>query len=171
MKNKILLFSFALVFSSIGAQDPEIPEKEPKLGIGLALFNLDLLQYDELDALPNANTIYFPVNAGKKIRIELGIGFLANSYNGNLDVTGLNAETGFFYMKRKTALNMLAGIRLGVYYMSGDQYLFAAPALGGEYYFSPHFSLGIEAQLKAVNYTPQEYYFFTNTQFAARVYF
>ena len=160
----------SLVNSSLNAQDLSNPDPTSKAGVGISIFNFDLFQYDYFDLYQPAGIIYVPINVTEKFRIEPEISFFSRPGYGAAYL--FSAGLGLEGMKRKNDFNMIYGVRMGVTLLDGvdDRYTSLGPILGGEHYFSKHFSIGAEIQLRGIYYDP-DFYISTATSFQTKFYF
>lgn len=171
----IFTFCFMLMETASSlAQDFSSPEKtESKAGIGISVFNFDLFLYDYFDNYQPAGMISFPLNVGKKTRIEPEIGFASSPGYGAEYILSVNI--GFLRMNRKNDFNLLYGMKTGFTMLDSpdDLWLSIGPILGGEHYFSKHFSIGAEIKLQGTYYDAWDdgFYLSTGTSFQARFYF
>ena len=131
-----------------------------------------LMVYDQgIVTLSDYPSFYMPIPISPGFRIEPEIGFWQHSYSSE---DGRDREysyrvlvfgCGVFSMTNKGKVHVYYGARLGVVHIShylDDRWnghldrddsktdLRVGPAIGGEYFFANHFSLGGETQL---NYT------------------
>lgn len=100
--------------------------------------------------------LYLPIGIGPALRIEPSVGILTQDSDGN-DSSDLTLGVGVFALKSSgaTPLDLYFGGRLKLNFASVDDGvndesgtdISLAAALGGEYYFVPKFSLGLEGQL------------------------
>ncbi|MDH5467088.1 MAG: hypothetical protein OEY25_06695 [Candidatus Aminicenantes bacterium] len=141
----VLLTIFFILSSFLQAQD-----EERNFGIGVSLSKEALWLEDFL-------IIYMPIDISSKFRLEPEIGFLLQSESAGIweeTSIALSVGLGIFAMKQKEKINIYYGARTGFII---DSYVivtrrtrtdfYIGPALGGEYFFSNHFSLGGEIQL------------------------
>jgi len=155
-----LMFSSHLIF----AQNSE--KEFPKFGVGVSLFSLTQYLY-EYDYEPSSS-FYLTFNVKEKLRFELEYGFVS-SKNYEQITWGI----GTFGRVPYTNYNILYGLRFGSTtkevgsIKTGTGFL--APAVGGEYYFLKHFSLGSEVQLRLVIGNNSSV--FTNSNVIVRFYF
>jgi len=116
------------------------------IGLGVSL-NLDL----------NSPTVevYAPIGVGPNLRVEPSLGIRTVDGDG-FSESDLTLGVGVFALKgTATDFNMYFGGRLKLNFASEDNGvtddsgvdLSLAGALGGEYFFMPKFSLGLEGQL------------------------
>lgn len=131
-----------------------------KFGIGVSLFSLN-------DAINSSNggfasSIYFPINVSDQFRLEPEIALFSSKYTDFHNI-GL----GFFKLENSKELLLKYGARVGV--MSNDMF-HISPTLGAEYFLSPRFSLGAEAQLRIL-FVKSETAVYTTTSASFRFYF
>jgi hypothetical protein len=115
----------------------------PTVGFGVAI-------------TPNQNVaptveLLVPILLTPQFRLEPEIGFITRNTPG-LDTSNFTIGSGLFYVLRATqSVDMYVGGRLKLNFadngvISGTD-VFLLAALGGEYFFTPKFSLGLEGQL------------------------
>lgn len=159
MKTRIAFLTFLITlfsFSSILGQEND--STKIKFGIGASLFNMTEYTYENL----STNSIYLTMDIGSKFRLEPTIGFaLAEG------LSHYSFGIGAFGKKRISKFNLLYGLRIG---FGSSERLFAAPTIGGEYYFIKNFSIGSEIQLRGSNYRG-DWTILTNSSVLIRFYF
>jgi hypothetical protein len=127
-------------------------EARPLVGVGIAIFPLST-------GYAGAPTVevYLPLQIAPTFRLEPSLGIrTSNGPSGGNDTRDLTLGIGGFYIKRLSAhVDACLGGRLKLNFArfstpgvsdSGTDVVVAG-AVGGEYYFVPHFSLGLEANL------------------------
>ncbi len=141
-------------------------QESKKVGIGVALF--DLMQLFETvmsDGIGANATIVVPVFMSANFRLEPEIGYFTATQeetNGDTETstaTSWRIGVGIFPQKTYDDFILYYGGRVG-YLSQSEKYeegtynyeentsgFFIAPAIGGEHFFSDHFSIGGEAQL------------------------
>ncbi|MGB2697626.1 MAG: hypothetical protein WBD28_07185 [Candidatus Zixiibacteriota bacterium] len=168
-KASLILFgiAFFLMSNPVYAQ-----EKTPSFGIGVSMGREILMFYDQGGVtLFDYPSFYMPILISPGFLIEPEIGLWRHSYskeNGTDRKTSYRVFVlgcGIFSMTNKGKVNVYYGTRFGFVHISScfddrwnghSEYdrsktdLRIGPAIGGEYFFADHFSLGGEAQL---NYT------------------
>lgn len=161
LKNKMVI----TVFLSICFFSSSIAQSSNKFGVGIALFDIQQLWETAISDGWNA-TITFPIETSPKFRLEPEIGYYkATEENDNPTrehtVSSFRIGLGVFPQKTYEDFTLYYGVRVGyisqtqtstiselnVDYEETTSGFFIAPALGGEHYFSEHFSIGGEAQL------------------------
>lgn len=135
----------AFVLVALSLSLPAAAQERPKLGLGIAVVPLELSPTIE---------VYAPMTIAPNFRLEPSIGIFTE--NNGTDRRDLTLGIGAFVLKRiAPPLDMYLGGRLKLNFAkvdigpvddSGTDIVLAA-AVGGEYYFVPRFSLGLEAQL------------------------
>jgi hypothetical protein len=142
---------FALAVAALMVATTASAQQRPMLGIGVS-FN----PFAQVVALSPAVEVYVPIRLAPAFRLEPSMGIWTEDEDpagGRSDVTfGVGA---FFVKEIAPAADMYAGGRLKLNFASedngvdtqSDTDLVLAGAIGGEYYFAPQFSLGLEAQL------------------------
>ncbi len=160
MKTSLRLAALALALSLAA---PAAAQQGPRAGIGVALSNLDFGSLFTGGSLPAAQ-IYVPINVSSGLRLEpqLGILKLEDDADPTGDVSVITLGVGLLFMKNVGQQTIAyLGPRLAISRVSqsvpdpfGPGTIDAdgtdvriAGVVGGEYLFSPHFSIGAEAQL------------------------
>jgi hypothetical protein len=148
---------------------------QPKIGLGVAITPVD-----GVPSNPNFDRpieIYVPIGLAPQFRIEPSIGFVTADDVGSVITLGIG---GFFVNQVAPQVDVYAGGRLKLNRVSdevaddSDTDLILAAAVGGEYYFVPKFSLGLEAQVglyQLGDFSGDTDGFFTNGLAFVRVYF
>ncbi|MGD8867764.1 MAG: outer membrane beta-barrel protein [Gemmatimonadales bacterium] len=171
MKRSLEWLTFVLVLflaAPASAQD-----KAGKFGIGVSL-EPSALVAEDFDAffLPfGFGDIYFPINAGEQIKIEPQLGLFrfsseatADGFSSKQTITIWRLGAGIFYrLPASESLTAYVGPRFVFLFSSeSDEFdgsaddssatdISIGAALGGEYFFSSHFSIGGEFQLNYVS--------------------
>jgi Outer membrane protein beta-barrel domain len=150
MKKLVVALGALLAASAVHAQETQRnPEARRPVGIGVAIE-----PFAEGAGSLSTFEVYIPVALTPMLRIEPSIGILShNRPTGQRDTRDITLGAGLFYMMHVAApFDLYAGGRLKLNFAhvsdpsdSGTDVVLAG-ALGGEYYLSPHFSLGAEAQ-------------------------
>jgi hypothetical protein len=117
-----------------------------QVGLGIAIVPLDPLDTVEL---------YVPITIAPQFRLEPSIGITTSDGPGTDSSDFTLGVGGFYVSKLAPQMDMYAGGRLKLNFASVDSGttddsgtdIVLAGALGGEYYFVPRFSLGLEGQL------------------------
>jgi hypothetical protein len=145
------------------------------IGIGIPFGKRAIfLDDDEFIQLPTTlSNVYLPIVIQSMLRIEPEFGLWRYSYNMKNSIeytenfTSFRLGCGFFVMMSKEKVSFSGGLRSGFMFTSSkcdyDPDLggyddeeasktdfFIGPAIGAEYFFSRHFSLGGEAQLNYI---------------------
>ena len=162
----LFLFLTIIFNNSLSAQDKEYRA----FGIGVNVLDLSGVIYGD------GATIYLPINLGPAFRLEPFLGFSSISYDweGDADDSETNMELGLgiFPTIRKGSAVIYVGGRIGmaigseedkdsngdVWVEYSDFSFGIGPALGGEYYFNPHLSLGGEMSIMFVSMTDKTDY-------------
>lgn len=148
---------FALALAALALAAPALAQDTAggTVGIGVSIVPLETGSY-------NAPTVevYVPIKIAPQLRLEPSIGVqTADRDNGNgndVDTSDVTLGLGVFFVQRVAApVDFYAGGRFKLNFASVDDGIdenngtdvVIAGALGGEYYFVPKFSLGLEAQL------------------------
>jgi hypothetical protein len=144
----VVLFTVLFLFNTVFAQEK-----------GYRAFGIGVNVIDYMSGA--GSTIYLPINLGPSFRLEpmLGISNYAedNDDDSEYSDTDFTIGLGIYPTIRKGDAVIYVGGRLGMIISSSEytnsfdnttkysDFTFGiGPALGGEYYFSPHFSLGGE---------------------------
>jgi hypothetical protein len=151
MKNVIRFVALAAALALAAPASAQPRASENRFGIGIGIFPIDG------GAQAGTVEVYFPIALAPNFRLEPSIGvFTVNEDGGGTDTRDLTLGVGAFFVNPVAQqVDMYAGGRLKLNFAStdtpggddSDTDLIIAAALGGEYYFVPKFSLGLEAQL------------------------
>lgn len=164
----LILPIFLLTTASVFSQD----QKQVGVGIGTTLnFNPGTIFGQSVQ------TIRIPVNLTENFRVEPYLGlFGSDQENSNKLAPGIKDErkysavllgSGFYFLIPQESGNFYLGINAGKYFYEdegkynesgeiiketteGSGWMFS-PTVGGEYYFSSSFCLGLEAGLSIMN--------------------
>ncbi|MBI5324958.1 MAG: hypothetical protein HZB41_06765 [Ignavibacteriae bacterium] len=167
----VCLFALLFITTSAFSQD------ENKIGVG-ASYGMNLVLSDGAVPMINMSMIYVPINmSGFRIEPFLMLFTSSRSYQfegqsnkSESSYTGLTIGSGFFYlMKSNKSTTPYLGLRVGYgsnssktpgqfsITESSQGLLFLGGVLGGEYYFSPNFSLGADVGISYYNFfTPTD---------------
>ena len=160
------LIALFIITSSAFSQD------DNKIGVG-ASYGMNLVIEDGPTPVINFSTIYVPINMSG-FRLEPFLMFFTSSSSYQMEgqtstsersFTGLTFGSGFFYLMKsnKSAVPYL-GLRVGYGSNSSKTksgssesessggFLFLGGVLGGEYYFSPSFSIGADVGISYYNF-------------------
>ncbi|KPJ66504.1 hypothetical protein AMJ44_08255 [candidate division WOR-1 bacterium DG_54_3] len=171
MKKASLILLLGVAFFSM-SQLVYAQGKTPDFGIGVSMGREILMVYDQgIVTLSDYPSFYMPIVISPGLRIEPEIGLWRHSYSRE-DGTDRKSSyrvlvfgCGILSMTNKGKVHLYYGARFGLVHISSyskDRWngyserdrsktdLRVGPAIGGEYFFADHFSLGGEAQL---NYT------------------
>jgi len=170
--NIFLVVILLLMFNNISAQEEKKDDKKSKIGIGVIFHNLwqDLF-YDGY--IP---TIFIPIDANDKLRIEPEFSYFRDkdkSDDTEWTTTRIRIGIGIFGKMNKPKTIIYYGLRLGYthstykyehsYYPYGtdsheekSKRFFFGPAVGGEYFFNSHFSLGCEVGFRYISLESEE---------------
>lgn len=159
----LLLVTLLLASYQLQAQD-----RKSLIGIGISMGKEIISSNGSVLTLFDFPSIYVPIIISSKFRLEPGIGFYRYSGSGTNweeSTTILSLSFGIFAVTRKDKVDIYYGVRNGLictwdydrydwngverYERSKTDY-YVGPAMGGEYFFSKHFSLGGEVQLNYV---------------------
>lgn len=163
---KRMLFTIIIITSMliadlnvIQAQDNET--NYGRFGIGVSF--LSLMNFVSFEGDFNiASSVYLPITTSEGFRLEPEVGFF-ESDNDFMFSLGF----GIFGLKKHNHLITYYGARIGTWNMENFH---ISPTVGGEYLLSDNFSIGAEAQIKAV-LGDVDLAIFTNTAAFLRFYF
>lgn len=156
----LLTLVFTLFFNDqlVAQEKTDDEPKTVKFGLGVSFFNLT----DVLNENFPVSTIYLTADLGKILRIEPSFKLAISEFNRQYEI-----GAGVFGKRTLPKFNMLYGARFAY---SNDKVTTIAPTLGGEYYFSDHFSLSGEAQLKTL-IVEKQWLIYSNANIILRYYF
>ncbi|TEU00108.1 MAG: hypothetical protein E3J23_03460 [Candidatus Stahlbacteria bacterium] len=165
MKKAIFIILFVCI-SLLMVNPLQAQEKRSSIGLGVSLGKelymggLTLLDFP---------TFYLPITLSSNFRIEPEIGYYRYSSefeNSETTETYLTVGCGIFLISQKGKTNIYYGLRLGfirvyeydkwiwngqdVYEAHRTDY-YIGPAIGGEYFFNKHLSLGGEIQVNFIS--------------------
>lgn len=172
MKHPLNLWLLALISSVSCALGQE---SQTKVGIGVSLNPAALFRSGSSSTtfLPvGLANIYIPIMTSANFRIEPEVGIFSLSsetsapYLSKTSSTSLRLGIGLFYVRpSQGSFDFYVGPRLGMLVSSStssypgnpesktsETDLFVGACVGGEYSFSPHFSIGGETQLNYIDY-------------------
>jgi outer membrane protein with beta-barrel domain len=140
----------ALTAASAAHAAPAAATAGPTVGIGVAITPNDLF-------FPGRRTveILVPIGLTPQFRLEPEIGIITRNTPGP-DTSDFTIGTGIFYTLRSSqSVDMYVGGRIKLNFVdngvdSGTDF-FLLGALGGEYFLTPKFSLGLEGQFGYYN--------------------
>jgi hypothetical protein len=148
---------FAVALAALAFAAPALAQDSGRgtVGLGVSIVPLETGSY----TAPTVE-VYVPIRIAPQLRLEPSFGIQTadrNNNNGNnVDTSDVTLGLGVFFVQHVAApVDFYAGGRLklnfakvddGVNENTGTDVVIAG-ALGGEYYFVPKFSLGLEAQL------------------------
>jgi hypothetical protein len=151
MKSFVRLAAIAAALVAAAPASAQQAQHSPKIGIGIAVTPVDTILSNGIPPVE----IYVPIGIAPQFRIEPSIGFFTSDVSGGVDRSDFTLGIGAFFLNPLAPqLDLYAGGRLKLNFASidspagddSDTDLFLAAALGGEYFFVPKFSLGLEAQ-------------------------
>jgi len=142
-------------------------QSKTKVGIGIAIIDMQQIFEAQLSGGGYfSSTITVPINASSTFRVEPELGFAistdefkSGSFTDEETTSSWKIGVGLFGLKKFEIFTLYYGGRVGFLTQSvtedngtdtdemGSTGFYLAPALGGEHYFSDHFSLGGEAQI------------------------
>ena len=156
---KKLLFAAAAIALATAAQAQEA--RRP-VGVGISINPLEAGGLTSGAATLPTVEAYLPINIAPNFRLEPSLGILANDVpTGQTNTRDITIGVGAFFVQRLAQpFDLYMGGRLKLNFAhtettapsgatasdSGTDVLLAA-AIGGEHYFTQHFSLGAEAQV------------------------
>lgn len=170
MRSKLWL-SVAAVLVLATTANAQSTSDGAKIGIGVSISPLaSLFSTDTgLLSVPGGTfAFYVPINIGETIKVEPELGFFrykVSQGDNESSETQWRLGTGLFYVfAERESLRPYLGPRVGIVSTSdkvngeGDTQtdFFVGLALGAEYYFSSHFTLGGEFQFNYVNFGSPE---------------
>jgi hypothetical protein len=173
MKSIVRLAAIAAALAVAAPAFAQQRAAAPKFGLGVAVTPVDGVP--SLVGFPIE--IYVPITLAPQFRIEPSIGFVTQDDVGSAFTLGIG---GFFVNNVAPQVDIYAGGRLKLNRVSSevaddsDTDLILAAAAGGEYFFVPKFSLGLEAQVglyQLGDFNGDTDGFFTNGLAFLRVYF
>ncbi len=153
-------------------------QSSTKVGIGVAI--IDMQQIFEAQASEGgffSSAITVPIEVSPTFRVEPEIGFSSatdeqksDNFTSEESSTSWKIGVGLFGKKKNDVFTLYYGGRIGYINQSltdvsgtdrsevSSSGFYLAPALGGEHYFSDHFSIGGEVQIvyTSVSTTPDE---------------
>lgn len=177
----ILLSTILFSAQSSFAQEENNDDSQPAFGMGVSLFNLSNIEYNQ--NYSPTNSIYFIFNIGNKLRLEPSIG-LAFEGDNKQYISGM----GLFGKKTVSKFNILYGVRFNMrfnqyklttaynYYGPSqsktitDKSYEISPTIGGEYSFIKNFSLGAEVKYSSFK-SGSDWVSYTNSSVLIRFYF
>jgi hypothetical protein len=142
-------------------------QSEKKVGIGIVLFDVQkLLEFSASGGEYTINTISIIYETSPTFRIEPEIGYfngsqeISNGMTQEHKITSWRIGVGILPQKPYEKFTLYYGARVGyinenIEDESKANGYYIAPALGGEYFFSNHFSLGGEAQVVYISATTE----------------
>jgi len=160
----LLAVILVLMFHTIFAQEKN-EEKKSRAGIGVVFHNV----WQDLFLDGNIPTIFIPIDANGKLRIEPEFSYVRlKSKNDYIERTSTSFGIGlgiFGKTDRKKTL-IYYGLRFGYTRATSEYYshyeygndsseekanrFFFGPAVGGEYFYNSHFSLGCEVGFRYI---------------------
>lgn len=178
MKTKLSILVLATL---VGISLASGQETKGKIGIGVSLNPIAILGSGSTSIflLPvGLSNIYIPIMAGPSFRIEPEAGIFTISTETTLGSSSEKSSTtllrlgiGLFYVhSSESSFNSYFGPRIGILSTSetssttgnsetktSETDFFIGFCIGSEYLFSPHFSIGAEAQLNYISFGNPEY--------------
>ncbi len=162
----ILVLMFHTIFAQVKNE-----EKKSRAGIGVVFHNV----WQDLFLDGNIPTIFIPIDANSKLRIEPEFSYVRlkskNDYTERIS-TSFRIGIGVFGKTDKNKTLIYYGLRFGYTratynYYSHDPYgndsskektdrFFFGPAVGGEYFYNSHFSIGCEVGFRYITFQSEE---------------
>ena len=145
---------------------PYLKTKMKTFGLGLHVEQFKMGDVYTDFAMSPANKVIFTINATNYLRIEPEVGFnFYNDKDNDLKDQSLHTGIGVFYMFQPGKINIYTGVRFELAqikeeyqsWQTDEKYTDKsvrttfAPAIGAEYFFGKHFSIGGEVALKYSN--------------------
>ncbi len=143
-------------------------EERSRIGFGVSLGKEIIVGAGEVMQLTlfDFPSFYLPINLSSNFRFEPEIGYYRYSasdgdWNDSYNIFKIGC--GIFYITRKGKVDIYCGARLGLISTSysyesqwGDEEdsktdFYVGPAIGGEYFFTKHLSLGGEIQFNYIS--------------------
>jgi hypothetical protein len=166
MRFTLRLLALLLLFGGLSTA-----HAQTRVGVGVALSSSGLDNSAEVvEQFLSPASVFVPITFGS-FRVEPEIGLFTLSAEEDRDsdsVTTVQLAVGLFGTTQRDATLFYYGGRIGATFVnssfefgnfdasSSQTNLLLAPAAGAEYFFSPHFSLGAEAQLSLLSFGDQE---------------
>lgn len=155
---KTYLFTLALVIL-LHVSPASGQERQPRIGVGVSLNPTALFvgPGSTLFLPVGFTNIYVPIEVSPTFRLEPEVGIFSAS-SGSSTTTYFRGGVGLLYVRSiDSSFNIYVGPRIGALSTSstgstGVIDFFLGPCVGGEQSFSPHFSIGGEAQLNYVRF-------------------
>jgi len=164
--HRLLISGFAFALLLIQPVQSQ-PQEDVTVGLGVSINTLDLALADGSGRTASLSPFTFtlPVTTSS-FRLDPEIGFFRSSQSTDQrsqSQSVFTAGTGAFYLSQYDNAQLLIGGRLGLRRRGFTQEFgddeesrsaidfLIGPAVGGEYYMSPHFSIGVEARFIYVN--------------------
>ncbi len=166
----LTIISIFFVLTMTNAQEVN-ENKSNRFGIGISIINInDDMGLATYDGIGNAPVINLIIDTSPSFRIEPEIGYFVYNFERKESehefestLKTLRLGVGLFVKKAKSdKFNLYYGVRTGILntsleskdnfpYISGTNEessngFYISPTVGGEYFFSDHFSMGGEAQ-------------------------
>jgi hypothetical protein len=157
---------------------PAAAQERRPVGLGVSI-----APFAQAVQLSPAVEVYVPIAIAPQFRLEPSLGIWTNDEDAGLESKDVTLGLGAFFVKQVAPpADMYAGARLKLNFASVDNGVVSdsdtdfvlAAALGGEYYFVPQLSLGLEAQLglyQRGDVSGNDSGFFTNGLAFLRFYF
>ncbi|MGD0709755.1 MAG: hypothetical protein ABR968_01095 [Bacteroidales bacterium] len=174
MKKTIIIFGLLALnhaFSSITYGQKSDTSKF-KIGFGISLLNInDFETYSSEEGyVPYSTSISIPMTFRNHFRMEPELGFSRVIGKNNNFNNYISMGLGLYFLHSKRELTLLYGVKLG----ADINNIYEALAIGGEYFFSPRFSLGGMFMLKLTQtekILPNNTALSTNSSILLRFYF
>ena len=163
----LLVVTFFYLSNFLHAQEERSQEKRSRIGFGVSL-GKEIIEIGEAYTMLDFPSFYLPISLSPNFRFEPEIGYYR--YSGSDEdweesYSILSIGCGIFFVTQKGKVDIYYGVRLGFmstsysysYTWDGvdsdddsktDFYI--GPAIGGEYFFTDHLTLGGEIQLNYI---------------------
>ncbi|HHS12244.1 MAG TPA: hypothetical protein ENN03_00585 [bacterium] len=176
MKKCLVVLLALLMFTSLAAGEEKMTTADNlRIGLGAAI-GKEILPYSMgsgfVFKMVDFPSFYIPIIIASNFRVEPFFGFYNLKFEEGDDWESLNYMeygAGLFFMKWFGPVDLYGGVRFGFFFskMAGEYNdsesswsrndLFVGPALGGEYFFTRHLSLGGEVQFIYTKWGDEKY--------------
>ncbi|MBA7522587.1 hypothetical protein ES705_14707 [subsurface metagenome] len=163
----LLVVTFFYLSNFLHAQEERSQEKRSRIGFGVSL-GKEIMEIGEVYTLLDFPSFYLPIRLSPAFRIEPEIGYYR--YSGSDEDweesrSILSIGCGIFSVTQKGKVDIYYGLRLGIMRISysysytwdgvdsdddSKTDFYIGPAIGGEYFFTDHLTLGGEIQLNYI---------------------
>jgi len=164
----MLLVVTSLYLSNFLYAQEETQEERSRIGFGVSL-GKEIIAIGEAYTLLDFPSFYLPISLSSNFRFEPEIGYVRYSGSGEdwkESNSILSIGCGIFFMTRKGKVDIYYGARLGFMITSyswrftwngmdsdddSKTDFYIGPAIGGEYFFTKHLTLGGEIQFNYIS--------------------